>query len=82
MQQRHDVPAEVLGGARREGGIEVAGHGKERTDDVVGLQAVRLDNGTQQLIGGGENRRGLVRLDRRRAADAVQAQRGWLGHGR
>ena len=73
MQQGHDVPAVVLGGTRRKGGIEVVGHGEQPTDDVVRLQTVRFDQCAQQLIGGRQDLGGIVACNRGGAANSVQS---------
>ena len=55
MQQRHDVPAEFLGGSSGKRGIEIVGDGKQTAYDVVGIKPVGFDQGAEQLVGGGEN---------------------------
>lgn len=73
MQQRNDVPAVVLGGARRKRGIQIVGDGKESADDVVGLKTIRLDQCTQQLVGRREDLGGIVAGDGRGAANSLQS---------
>jgi hypothetical protein len=73
MQQGHDVPAVVLGGTRRKGGIEVVGHREEPTDDVVRLQSVRFDQCAQQLIGSRQDLGGIVACNSGGAANSVQS---------
>ena len=76
MEQGHDIPAKLFGRPRGEGGVEIAGDRKERTHDVVGLELVGVDQGAQQLVGGGEDLRGVVAVDRGGSANAVEPRRG------
>ena len=73
MQQSHDVPAEFLGGTRRESCVEVMGHGKQGTDDVIRLELVGLDQRLQQLIRGRKNLIRIVAVDCRGSPNAMQA---------
>jgi hypothetical protein len=72
MEQGHDVPPEVLGGPRGEGGVEIPGDGEQRAHDVVGLELVGLDERAEQLVGRRQDLARVVPLDRGGAADAVQ----------
>jgi hypothetical protein len=81
MEQRHDVPAVVLRGAGGKRGVEIAGDGEQGAHDVVGLELVGLDQGAQQLVGGGEDLGRVVALDRGGAANTVQPG-GGKRHGR
>ena len=71
MEQGHDIPAEFLRCPGGKSGIEIPGDGKERTDDVVGLELVRLNQGAQQLVGGRENFTGIIAGHRGGAADPL-----------
>ena len=79
VQQRHDIPSELLGRPGGECGIEVPGDRKERADDIVGLQLVGLYQGSQQLVGGGEDLVRIVSGDRGGSPNALQPDRGWHG---
>jgi hypothetical protein len=80
VEQRDDIPAVVFGRARRERGIEVAGHGEDPADDVVRLQVVGFDHPAEQFVGGVEDGRSLVLGDGRGAADAHHARSANVGH--
>ena len=73
MQQRHDIPAIVLRRPGGEGGIEVAGHRENPAHDVVGLEAVALDQVPQQLVRRLEDLGGVVGGNRRGAANSLQS---------
>lgn len=80
VQQGDNVPAEILGGARRKCGIQIVGHREESADDVIRLEPVCLDQGAQQLIGGCEN---LVRVVARHGGGATDPVKpDWESHGR
>ena len=82
VEQCHDIPAEILGGAGGEGGVEVPGDREEGAHDIIGMKIVGLDDRTQQLVGGGQDLRGVVALDRRGATNTMDARVGGVGHGR
>jgi len=73
MQQGHDIPAIVLRRPSGEGGIEVAGHREDPAHDIVGLEAVVLDQVPQQLVGRLEDLGGIIRGHRGGAADSLQS---------
>jgi len=79
VQQRHDIPSELLCRPGRKRGIEIPGDRKERADDIVGLQLVGLYQGSQQLVGGGEDLVGIVSGDGGGSPNALQPDRGWHG---
>ena len=51
MQQGHDVPAELLGGAGGEGCIQISGDREEAAHDIVWLEIVGGDQRAKQLVG-------------------------------
>ena len=79
MQQCYDIPAELLGRSSRKGSIEISGNGKQRADDVVGLEPVGFDERPEQLISRGEDLSGVIAGDCGGSPDTVQA--GWRRHG-
>ena len=72
MQQRDDVPAIILCGSRRERGIKIVRHGEKPADDIVRLEAVRLDEGAEQFVRGLKDLGGIVPADRGGAANSLQ----------
>lgn len=79
MEQRDDVPAELLGRSRRERGVEVSSYREKRADDVIRLEAVGFDDCPQQLIGRGENLIRIVPGHCGGPPDPMEA--GWRRHG-
>lgn len=73
MQQSDDVPAKFLGGARRESRIEVTGHGKQGTHDVIGLELVGFNQRPQQFVRGRKDLIRIVAVDCRGSPNAMQA---------
>jgi hypothetical protein len=79
MEESHNVPPKLFRRSGGKGGIEVAGHGKQRAHDVIRLKLVGFDQGSQQLIGCIQDLAGIVVVDRRSTANALEAN--WEGHG-
>ena len=76
MEERYDVPSELFGGSRGEGGIEIPGHREQRADDVIRLKPVCVDYRAQQLVGSGKNLLRVVPLHGGGSTDPVEAN-GW-----
>ncbi len=81
VQQRHDVPAEILCGPGRKRCVDVPGDGEERGYDVVRMKLIGLDDRAQQFVGCVEDLGGIVALHGRGAANPVNAGQGGVGHG-
>ena len=73
MQQGYDVPSILLCSPGRECGIQIAGHGEHAAYDVVGLEVIRLDESSEQLIGRCQDFLGAVLRDGRCAANPVES---------
>jgi len=76
MEQGDDVPAQVLGGTGREGRIEISSDGEQRTDDVVRLELIGLNQRPEELVGCGQNFGGVIVSHRRGSPDAMDTN-GW-----
>lgn len=80
MEERDNVPPEVLCGPGRKGGVEILSHREERADDIVGLQFVGFDQRPQQLVRGRENLVRIIPVNGGSSPDPMEAN-GWR-HGR
>jgi len=80
VEERHDVPSEVLGGTGRKGSVEILRDGEQTADDIIRLQAVRFDERAQQLVRCREDLGRIIPGDRCRAADTLESG-GGSGHG-
>src|SRR5439155_244744 len=70
--ERHVGPAEPGAcGVRREGGVQVVGHGEPDVTDVFGPHAIQLHDGVEHLERRVVDRARVVVADGRRAADAT-----------
>jgi len=80
VKQSHNVPTEFFGRPGRECGVEISSDGEQGAHDVVGLEIVGIDQGTQQLVGGRQDLAGLIPVDGGGSADSMEAS--WRRHGR
>lgn len=67
----HLVPPVGAGCPGGEGGDEVRRDGENRAHDIGGVHRIRLDQRTQQLIGGGEDFFRLIVLNRGRTPESA-----------
>jgi hypothetical protein len=79
VQQSNDVPPEVLGGPRRESGIEVSGDGEEGAHNIVGFELVGSNQRSQELVRGSEDLIRIVVVHGGGSPDSMDAD--WRGHG-
>src|SRR5439155_19131190 len=71
-KQRHALPSgDGARGMRREIGVQVGRGREDRAGHVVGTDVVAVDERAQQLGGAITDQRGVVSLDRGRAANAA-----------